>query len=72
MASYVERVAIFFAIFNFFSFWESIKKTQSSKNVFFWIENMRTSKNLQNPKIAKYIISFVINPRDLSLNTSTK
>jgi len=54
----------FFAIFDFFSFWESIKKTQVSKNVFFWIEIMRTSKNSQNPKIANFF--FVIFVKNLS------
>ena len=51
--------AIFFAIFDFFSFWESIKKTQVSKNVFFWIEILRSLQNLQILKIANF---FVENP----------
>ena len=51
--------AFFFAIFDFFSFWESIKKTQVSKNVFFSIEILRSLKNLQILKIANFSLSFL-------------
>jgi len=51
----VERVAKKFAIFEKFSFWESIKKTQLSKNVFFSIKNKRSLKKYPIPKNAKYL-----------------
>ena len=56
----------FFAIFDFFSFWESIKKTEVSKNVFFSIEILRSLKNLQILKIANFF--FVIFVKNLSQN----
>ena len=48
--------AIFFAIFDFFSFWQSQKFSELHKNVFFRSNFLWTSQNSQNLKIAKYFL----------------